>query len=306
MLKKMLTTSETLNWDLLPFLITKIYNHSVSPKTKQKPIEMIMGTGPISKAFFELDFEPKLHHSIKNTNLQIEELSKILKNLTQKGLENWKSQSEKQYENVNKNRISKKFQKGDIIYVLDRYIFVGIPRPLKCKFYPSPWIVLKPYHTTCLIQRIADGFRTLYSNDAIKKLTKEDPMIKNLPISVRKILENDFYTYREKDFQIIALNDALAIPDNTELNDTLPEQENSDKSENFSVLYPKQGEELELDLDPDPTPRLNQNAKLRASVSNDDNDDDNEDSDNDNDNDEFQPNEAEGLKLRSGKRVRFS
>jgi hypothetical protein len=29
-LKKMLTTSDTLNWDLLPFLITKIYNHTLT------------------------------------------------------------------------------------------------------------------------------------------------------------------------------------------------------------------------------------------------------------------------------------
>jgi transposase InsO family protein len=294
MLKKMLTTSENLNWDLLPFLITKIFNHSISPKTKQKPIEMLVGKGPISKAFFELDFTPKLHHSIKNNKSKVDELNKILTNLTQKGLENWEKVSKNQYESVNKNRVVKNFHKGDIVYVIDRYIFIGNPRPLKSKYYPSPWVVLKPYHTTCLIQRIADGFRTLYSNDAIKKLTKEDPIIKNLPKSVRKILEYDFFTYRDKDFQVIALNDALSIPDNTELEDSLPPRENNpDEDKSFDPLFPKQGEGLDPEPDPAPQPSNNNNIL------------DNNESDNSDDNLSDDENNDEGIKLRSGKQVRF-
>jgi hypothetical protein len=273
-LKKMLTTTDTLNWDLLPFLITKIYIHSISIKTKQNPIEMIMGNGPNTKAFFELDINPKLHHSIKNYELMVEELSKNLKNLTQKGIETWEKSQEHQYDSVNKNRINKRFRKGDIVYVIDRYIFIGNPRPLKSKYYPSPWIVIKSLHSTCLIQRIADGFRTLYSNDAIKRLTNADPIIFNLPQSVRKILEYDFMTYRDKDFQTITLNDALSIPDNTELNDTLPAQENNaDTNENFSALLPLQGEGPALD-ESVPVP-INDNQATSMTPMNDDNDQNN-------------------------------
>jgi hypothetical protein len=73
-----------------------------------------MGTGPNTKAFFELNFEPKLHHSIKNHEQNVEELSKTLKILTAKGLENYQKLKENQYDSVNKNRILKTFSKGDI------------------------------------------------------------------------------------------------------------------------------------------------------------------------------------------------
>jgi hypothetical protein len=295
-LKKMLTTSDTLNWDLLPFLITKIYNHTVSPKMKQKPIEMIMGKGPNTKAFFELNFEPKLHHSIKNHEQNVEELSKTLKILTAKGLENYQKLQENQYDAVNKNHIHKTFSKGDIVYVLDRYIFIGNPRPLKSKFYPSPWVVIKAMHTTCLIQRIADGFCTLYSKDAIKKLTKGDPIINNLPSSIRKILEHEFHTYRDKDFQTIALNDALDIPDNTELNDTLPPQENSNEKDNYSAFLPLQGE--------GPVPEVplpERSAMNKAAMSLDENDFNSDESDEE----EKTHEDSGGIKLRSGKSVRF-
>ena len=62
---------------------------------------------------------------------------------------------------LNKTKIVKKFNKGDIVYALDRYTLPGNTRPLKSKYYPSPCIVLQDRYTTTLIQRMADGFNPL-------------------------------------------------------------------------------------------------------------------------------------------------
>ena len=74
MLKKILATasSESLNWEMLPFLVSKIYNHTVTPRTGCKPIEMIMGKGKNTKAFFELEEKVPLHHSLKSIQSTVE------------------------------------------------------------------------------------------------------------------------------------------------------------------------------------------------------------------------------------------
>jgi hypothetical protein len=43
MFKKMLATRKTLNWEYLPYLVAKIINNNVSPKTGFKPSQMVFG-----------------------------------------------------------------------------------------------------------------------------------------------------------------------------------------------------------------------------------------------------------------------
>jgi hypothetical protein len=66
-------------------------------------------------------------------------------------------------------RIDKKlrFKAGDIVFALDRYNLPGNSRPSKTTFLPSPYVVIAPYFTTTLIERLADKFRTFLSNDDI-------------------------------------------------------------------------------------------------------------------------------------------
>ena len=51
LLKKLLATSDNLNWELLPFLVSKIMNYTIVPRTGFKPIQMIVGTGQMSEFF---------------------------------------------------------------------------------------------------------------------------------------------------------------------------------------------------------------------------------------------------------------
>ncbi len=61
----------------------------------------------------------------------------------------------------NKNRIEKRFNKGDYVFVLDRMQIPGNTRPLKTRFHPSPYVVINTRHTTTQVQRLADGFQSV-------------------------------------------------------------------------------------------------------------------------------------------------
>jgi dUTPase len=283
-LKKMLATasSKTLNWEMLPFLITKIYNHTITPRTGFKPIEMIMGQGKNSVAFFEKETLTPVHHSIANVKQSVELLTNTIEKMTDIAKVNMNAIKIEMNNRENKNRINKLFNKGDIVYALDRYMLPGNTRPLKTKYYPSPCVVIKPMHTTTLIQRIADGFRALYSNNDIKKLRDTDENFKILPEQVQNILINDFKNMLDSDFKIITQHDELNIPEGVILYDTI----DPEKPESIS-FPPLKGEGAPTT----PSPEQNTTPKSENEVESDESDDENE-------------GEPDTINLRSGKRTK--
>jgi hypothetical protein len=124
-------------------------------------------------------------------------------------------------DSVNKNRINKVFKEGDIVFVLDRYNLPGNTRPLKTKFFSSPCVVIKSFYTTTLIQRLADGFRSLYSNDHIKLYNGADPMFKKLPPEITKILLHDFKDLLDSEFNLITEIDPLNLPTGLNVSDSV-------------------------------------------------------------------------------------
>ena len=55
-------------------------NHTIVPRTGFKPIQMIVGTGQMSKFFWEKENLTPLHHLLKNENLSVKKLTEeILK-----------------------------------------------------------------------------------------------------------------------------------------------------------------------------------------------------------------------------------
>jgi hypothetical protein len=139
----------------------------------------------------------------------------------------------KTHEKVNKNRIDKHFKPNDIVFVLDRYVLVGNSCPLKTKYYPSPYVVLKPYFTTCLVKRLADGFISLYSMDDLKKYQGTDPIFSTLPPEVNKVLLHDFRDLIDTDFKTILQHDPLDLPTGIPLVDTV-DPDMPDNSEIFT------------------------------------------------------------------------
>ena len=154
---------------------------SVTPRTGYKPAEMIFGQENMSESFLDREKLLPSHHLVQNSKQQIESLTEDLKEMSTKAKEKLIELRQESHERINKTRISKTFKPNDIVFVLDRYTLPGNPRPLKLKFFPSPWVVLKPYFTTCLVKRLADGFTALYSMDDLKLYKGADPIFSTLP-----------------------------------------------------------------------------------------------------------------------------
>jgi hypothetical protein len=252
--KKFLSTasSDTLNWDLLPFLVSKVMNHTVTPRTGFKPAVMVFGQDNMSQSFLDRDRLLPVHHSVRANSEQIATLSEQLKNMSLKAKEELIELRQITHEKVNKNRIDKHFKPNDIVFVLDRYVLIGNSRPLKTKYYPSPYVVLKPYFTTCLVKRLADGFVSLYSMDDLKKYQGTDPIFSTLPPEVNKVLLHDFRDLIDTDFKIILQHDPLDLPTGIPLVDTvdpdMPDNSEifTDKDNNKHLRYEMVTEEQDL------------------------------------------------------------
>jgi hypothetical protein len=80
---------------------------------------------------------------------------------------------------------------------------------------------VKPYHTTTLVQRIADGFKSLYSNNDLKLFKGGNPFFKSLPKEIKNILLHDFQNLLEPDFNTITKLDPLNVPTAISLTDTV-------------------------------------------------------------------------------------
>ena len=107
---------------------------------------------------------------------------------------------------VDKNRINKseKFQKGDIVYALDRYHLQGICGPLKTTFFPSPFVIIETFFTACVIERLADGFRTLISKNDIKKFKNNSEIVRELPNEIQRTFLGDLKDLIKDDIAKIA------------------------------------------------------------------------------------------------------
>jgi hypothetical protein len=182
---------------------------------------MVFGQDRMAQSFLDREKILPTHHLVANEKDQIQKLTTQLKEMANKAQDSLLLIRQESHDYVNKNRINKDYKKDDIVFVLDRYNIQGNTRPLKTLYHPSPWVVIKPYFTTVLVRRLADGFTTLYSVDDIKKYDKIDPIFATLPTEVTKVLLHDFKELIDSDFKTIMNNDPLIIPENTQLTDTI-------------------------------------------------------------------------------------
>jgi len=243
--KKFLATSstQTLHWENLPLMASKIMNHVVSPRTGFKPATMMFGEGPMSQCFMDLDTLVPKHHSIRNNKRAIIQLSAEIKKITEVARETIIAGRQQAYDSLNENRIDKDFKKNDIVFLLDRSYVQGAPRPLRTKFSPSPYIVIKNFYTTVLIMRLADNFKTLVSKDDIKRYKGTDPAFNDLPQEIKRILVNDFKDLVVTDFNEILRLDTLDVPNGIELH-AEPDEKGRNKNKQ-RAKYGKDDQNLE-------------------------------------------------------------
>mgnify|MGYP003335260423 FL=1 len=266
LMKKMLAvaSSDTLNWELLPYLVSKTMNHTVTPRTGFKPAEMIFGRENMAESFLDREKILPIHHTVTNSKTQINRVTEEIRKMTDEAREKLIELRQIRHEEKNKNRIKREFKVGDICFCLDRYRLEGNTRPLRTKFFPSPYVILKVYFTTCLIRRLADSFVTLYSMDDLKVYKGVDPMFSSLPPEVNKVLLNKFEDLIDSDFKTILKFDPLDIPDGIQLLDTvdpkLPDEDlifeplnKQNKEDDKSNQKEKSPEQEQLQENPDIT-----------------------------------------------------
>jgi hypothetical protein len=158
---------------------------------------------------------------VANNKESLEKLTEEIKTMSKMAQETLLKIRTETHEKVNKTRTDKQFKQNDIVFVLDRYNLPGNTRPLKSKFYPSPYVVLKPYFTTCLVRRLADNFTALYSMDDLKLYKGTDPIFSTLPVEVSKVLLHDFKDLIDSDYLTILQHDPLDIPTGIPFIDTV-------------------------------------------------------------------------------------
>ena len=105
-MKKLLATasSDSLNWELLPFLVSKIMNHTVTPRTGFKPVEMIFGKDNMAQSFLDREKLLPSHHLVKNYPDQIKQLSSDIKNMSEKARKDLLQIRQEAHDKINKNR----------------------------------------------------------------------------------------------------------------------------------------------------------------------------------------------------------
>jgi hypothetical protein len=217
MLKKMLATQPTLNWEFLPFLISKILNTTISPKTGFKPVDLVFGKDNAGLSFMDTEALGQPHYFVKSNLAYIEDLSQNIKEMTNIAKDKLTQLRLETNERINQKRTDKLFKPNDYVFVIDRTQVQGNPRVLRTKLNPSPYIVLRPLWTTCLVKRLADGFVTLYANSDLKKFDGQSPLFNNLPVEVSRVLIHKFNDLINTDLSIITQHDPLTIPTGIEL-----------------------------------------------------------------------------------------
>jgi hypothetical protein len=212
LLRKMLATHKDLNWEFLPFLVSKIMNNSVNPSTGFSPYTMVYGADHAVPTFLQVEPTAMPHFSVRPAKERIKALTKEISEITSTAQEKLTEIRMKAADRVNKSRKEVHFKPGDYIFVIDRAIIPGNPRVLKTKLSPSPYICVRSLFTTSIVQRISDGFVSVYSNSDLKKYDKISPLFNSLPVEVNKVLLHDFKDLLDSDLCTIARFDPLTAP----------------------------------------------------------------------------------------------
>jgi hypothetical protein len=298
MMKKLLATRRDLNWEYIPFIVAKILNNSITPKTGFKPSEMLFGKDGSGSSFLELETLCLPHHLVKNNKQLIEQKSEEIANMTKLATEKLQELRFAQNEKKNKNRIEKDFPEGSYVFTEHHTNVAGASRPLKTRLNPSPFVVVRQYFSTVLLRRLSDGFLTMYHKDSIKKYDKTSPLFSGLPKEVHRVLLYKFADLLEADLKTLIAVDTLELPESIQLfeeNEPLVTENENDPVPGPSgiqntPLNATESEQGSLDVNNDEQESLDVNIDEQIQR---DIDSDSEDEDD------------EGITLRSGKRVTF-
>ncbi len=252
-MKKFLSTRPTLQWQYLPYLVSKVLNNGISPKIGFKPAEMVFGKEGAGQMYLDSEKLAPPHHIVMTDKEHIESITADIRKMTAEATDRLTQLRLITNKRLNKTQVKKEFKPGDYVFTIDRTIIPGNPRPLKTKLNPSPYVVLRPIHTTTLIRRLADGFTTLYSNNDLKLYSGSSPLFNMLPPEVSKVLLHDFKDLLSSDLTTITKHDPLNVPNAVKLyTENAPETESdlddtadAARSDDIDMKIPPLNSEIE-------------------------------------------------------------
>jgi hypothetical protein len=295
MMSKILATKRDFNWEYLPFIVAKVMNNSISPKTGFTPSEMLLGKDGAGAAFLDFDSRPRPHPFVKSELGHIETITKQINEMSELATEKLLQIRMTRNEKLNKTKIDKSFVPGQYVFVVDNSQVPGSSRPLKTRLSASPYVVIRPLWTTTIVKRLSDGFITTYSNDMLKLYDKTSPLFATLPKEISAVLLHKFSDLMDSDLSIICQMDPMEIPDGLQYFDA--DLEHEDVPGNDSDDDPDSMLNDENDENTDSVDR-NLNDPQQPSTSRQVMDSSDSDSDGDDDPGKF-------MTLRNNKRVHF-
>jgi hypothetical protein len=202
-MRKVLSAQPNLNWTAIPAMISHIHNVSKTNKTGYSPAEIIFGpNNHLSKSYLDTKELPAIHPLVKNATNEIEKKHGKMQSIMSEVQEKNVQEQSKRLEYVNKHKIFKQFELGDLVFLRDRTIPTGSTKPLRTYLLNDPCIVIQIKDASMVVRRITDNM-TIYnrSKNDVKKYIKFDDEFKSLPEAVRKICEQEPPNLTEQDIK---------------------------------------------------------------------------------------------------------
>jgi hypothetical protein len=202
--KKVLAAKPNYNWTFLASSVAHLHNSSKLAKSSYSPYEILFGTGThLSKSFLDLETLPKIHPSLKNEKPGLEKRFREIQEILKETREHIVKDRDDRIEKVNRNRVVRDLQIGDVVFIKDRSKILGSSKPLATTFHPDPFVIVHLPAKAVLARRIIDSFTVRRNRNEIKRFKPLDPEFETLPEIVKKICTSDYNNISEADLKIL-------------------------------------------------------------------------------------------------------
>ena len=239
LLRKTLSTFDDYNWNTVLPLVIKQFNSTVCIKTNYSPLTMLHGINSIhNHSDFTKPLPSKLYPLLENHKSYVEQKfqeKEIILKFVRESLYDHKIATQEKFD---KNKLTHNFKKGDYVFLKDTKITLGAARPLRSYYSSDPYVILQVKHTTVLLQRLADGFQSIYNMNLIKKYSPLSADFSDLPMAVRDILVHSFDKLDKLHFEKLRELGSLDHPNGNILDYELLAENQSEMVNNDNALYP--------------------------------------------------------------------
>ena len=210
-IKKYIASEKNYDWIGFLVYVTRSHNTTVSNQTGFRPLDLLYGKDAENAT---LNLDPKIFPNFRlltNNKNRIEEIAIERKKMIQSARELIFTSNIKAKETLNKHRKTRKFQAGQIVFTLDRYVLPGTTRPLKTLYSSEIHVVIKDYFSSVLIQRLADGMKLFYSHYDIKGYNPHSPEF-DVPAELKGLLTINILDWESEFFELVRRHSTFPLP----------------------------------------------------------------------------------------------